>query len=326
MVGLAGCGFGPGEDRGSARLVVTSDYGGDVLIDEPVDGLTETSTAMRILDDSAELETRYGGGFVQAVDGVSGRTSDGRRSDWFYSVNGVVADRGAAELTVEDGDRVWWDYRDWTDAMEVGAVVGSFPAPMVGGYDGATWPVRVDCFRLREVCSEVESKLRAEGARLASDPEVADGPPGSAAGDARADGRDGEDVVRFMVGPWGAVGESPEAGSLERGPARSGVFARFEVSTSPVPAGDGRERSPNGAAAAPHLIGLDQRAEAVRDFGPDAGLVAAMRRGDGPPVWLVTGGSAAGVGKAANALDQTSLRNRYAAIVTDGRVVSLPLP
>ena len=52
---------------------------------------------MRLLQRNFEVETRYGGGFVQEIEGVAGGREGGRRVDWFYYVNGIEADEGAAE-------------------------------------------------------------------------------------------------------------------------------------------------------------------------------------------------------------------------------------
>ena len=52
---------------------------------------------MRLLQSKYDVKTRYGGGFVQAIDGARGREGDGRRVDWFYYVNGIEAPVGAAE-------------------------------------------------------------------------------------------------------------------------------------------------------------------------------------------------------------------------------------
>ena len=68
---------------------------------------------MRLLQRDFEVETRYGGGFVQEIDGVGGGRAGGRRVDWFYYVNGIEAATGAAERRVSAGDRIWWDHHDW---------------------------------------------------------------------------------------------------------------------------------------------------------------------------------------------------------------------
>ena len=84
---------------------------------------------LRFLDRSAHITTRYGGGFVQSIDGLAGAESGGRRFDWFFYVNGIESPVGSTQVPVKGGDRIWWDYRDWTSAMSVPAVVGSWPQP-----------------------------------------------------------------------------------------------------------------------------------------------------------------------------------------------------
>ncbi len=69
----AGCGFGPGESsEGEATLTVTRDYGAEELIEATREDPPESETVMRVLDSEAEIETRYGGGFVQSIEGISG--------------------------------------------------------------------------------------------------------------------------------------------------------------------------------------------------------------------------------------------------------------
>lgn len=291
---LSACGLGPGEDKGDASLWVTRDYGREVIVDAPDLPVDESSTAMRLLDGEADLETTYGGEFVQSVDGIEGGRDGGRSFDWFFAVNGIVAERGSAQFPLAGGDVVWWDYRDWTDAMEIGAVVGSYPAPFSSGYDARDWGVALDCRGDSTACGMVERQLADAGVEL----------------------REATRNMVIRVGEWNELKDTPEGRRLARGPDTSGVFARFEA--TPV--------SPDGPASSWGLVGQNERGEDVRDFGPEAGLVAAMRRGEEPPVWLVTGGSDRGVEMAAVALTRQDLERRYAAVVSDGRVSSLPVP
>ena len=109
---------------------MTRDYGAETLVDEATDDdPPESETVIRLLDREADITTRYGGGFVQSIDGLAGAERGGRRYDWFFYVNGIESPVGAADVHVHGGDRIWWDYRDWTDAMRVPAVVGSWPEP-----------------------------------------------------------------------------------------------------------------------------------------------------------------------------------------------------
>lgn len=128
----AGCaGESPG-DGGSARLVVTRDRGAQVMVDTTV---ASGQTLMRALRSTADVETRYGGRYVQSIDGIEGSLR--RREDWFWLVNGLVGDRSAAAYRLHDGDVAWWDHRNWTgDADTLEAVVGLFPEPFRHGFDG----------------------------------------------------------------------------------------------------------------------------------------------------------------------------------------------
>jgi len=137
VAALAGC--GGSDDGGEATLWVTRDRGAEVLVTASVPAGV---TAMQALRSEADVDTSYGGRFVQSIEGVSGDA--GARRDWFYFVNGVEADRGAAEYRLQPGDVLWWDYRSWTgDDMREPVVVGAFPEPFLHGYDGRVRPVAV---------------------------------------------------------------------------------------------------------------------------------------------------------------------------------------
>ena len=292
---LAGCGLGPGEDTGDAMLLVTRDYGAEVVVDEKVP-VNESSTAMRMLDGKVDIETTYGGDFLQSVNGDEGGSKGGRYFDWFFSVNGIVAERGSAQFPAKGGDKIWWDYRDWTDAMEVGAVVGSYPAPFSTGYDDRDWGIEIECHGDEAACRMVENQLEGDGATV----------------------EPGAENIRLLVGTFGDLLPEPELKRLHRGPAASGVFATFG------PGGLVSESGKREPALAVEGLRID--GSVAREFEPDAGLVAAMRRGEDPPVWLITGGTDEAVKMAAAALNPEDLERRYAAVVSDRMVSSLPLP
>ncbi|MGC1851311.1 MAG: DUF4430 domain-containing protein, partial [Solirubrobacterales bacterium] len=157
----AGCGFGPGSGVGEVSLTVTRDYGAESLQPPVAETAFESDTVMRVLDRNADISTRFGGGFVQAIDGLEAERDSGRSSDWFFYVNGVESTVGAAEYPLRGGEAIWWDYRDWTDAMRVPAVVGSWPQPFVSGYDGETRPVAVECLGGGAACGAVRAALGA---------------------------------------------------------------------------------------------------------------------------------------------------------------------
>jgi hypothetical protein len=295
---IAGCGLGPGpSSEGTATLTVTRDYGSKTLVDEAEDDPPSSETVIRFLDREAEITTRYGGGFVQSIDGLAGTNSDGRRYDWFFYVNGIESAVGSAEVHVHGGDRIWWDYRDWTDAMRVPAVVGSWPEPFAqASAEGDHRPVRVECLAGGSACETAANRLADAGV----EPSVERGEGGGRSTAA----------LRLLVGRWSDVRDDREVDELRGGPAATGVFATFK----------------GPADGAYHLIALDPTATPVRDLGPGAGLVAALQSGDEVPTWIVTGSRRSAVRRAARSLDAVALRHRYAvAAPFQAPPVALPL-
>jgi len=129
---LAGCG-GADEEEGTAQLWVTRDRGAALLVDAEVKA---GQTLIRALAAEADVETRYGGRYVQSVNGLEGSLGDQR--DWFWFVNGYEGDRSAASYRLRDGDVAWLDYRAWEREGEARVVVGAFPEPFLHGYEGKT--------------------------------------------------------------------------------------------------------------------------------------------------------------------------------------------
>jgi hypothetical protein len=288
----SGCGLGAGDEPAGTKLTITRDFGARQVreLDAPKVGGDET--VMRLLQRNAKVSTRYGGGFVQSIDGLAGGRSGGRPVDWFYYVNGVEASRGAAATGLRPGDRVWWDRHDWSAAMRVPAVVGSFPEPFVHGIDGKRLPVRLECATPgSEPCRHVSRRLASYDVPVAIGGLLT----------ARV-----EETLRILVGPWAAVRADHAVDELEDGPETSGVYARIGH--------DGRT-----------IAALDPGGRVVRKLGAGTGLVAATTVGDGRPTWVVTGTDDAGVASAARAFEEGTLSNRFAVAVSDDLPIPLPV-
>ncbi len=291
-----GCGAGAGPGDGSVELTVSRDFGRIVMLQRSLSGLPESETVMRLLSDNAKTETSYAGGFVDSVNGISGGQSGGRSVDWFYFVNGSEAPLGAASTKVRDGDKIWWDWRDWSESEHVAAVVGSFPEPFLHGPGTEKrLPVRVECVEIESApCKQVSKMLASLGVPVAT-------------GLFRASVT--EETLRVIVGQWAALREDEALLQLESGPGASGVYAQ--------PTSDGRQ-----------IDLLNARGRTVRSLGAGAGLVAATAVGAQPPVWAITGTDSVGVAAAAAAFNEKQLRRRYAVALEprSQTELSLPLP
>lgn len=292
VIALAGCGFGEGEAQdGGAELRVTKDFGHKELGANEIETVHEDETVMRLLQSEHEVETRFGGKFVEAIDGVEGSGGGGSR-DWFYFVNGILADRGAGDWEVHTGDVIQWDNRDWSATQRIPAIVGAYPEPFRSGVEGDRLPVRLECADSEdEACTAVKDSLAGAGARVSSSQLAASG---------------GAELVRVLVGTWDELRDVRTPALLEEGPEASGVFARF-------------------ADEGDRLELLDADGDVVRTADPGTGLVAATALEEQAVVWIVTGLEDLGVQAAAAILDARSLRNGFAVAATPDGPVKLPL-
>jgi hypothetical protein len=290
--GLAGCGLGAGEGGTGARVLVTRDFGTKQLGARIAQDLPSSETVMRLTERSFDVETRFGGGFVQSIDGLAGGREDGRPVDWFFYLNGIESDTGAADVQLHDGDRIWWDRHDWGATPHVPAVVGSFPEPFAHGADGKRYPVVLECDDdVEDACTTVSERLGAAGV---------------VAGRQTLGTGVGERTVRVLVGRWSVLRDDQAMELLDHGPAAGGVFARFSA--------DGRR-----------IDLLDQRGETARSLGAGAGLVAATRFEEQAPTWAITGTDVAGVTAAARALDERTLQRRFALALDGTDAIGLPV-
>jgi Domain of unknown function (DUF4430) len=154
---LAGCGGTERGNTGTARLWITRDRGSTLLVSATVPA---GETLMRALRSKASVDTKYGGRFVEAIDGIRGSLSS--RHDWFWFANGLAGDTSAAEYRLHAGDVAWWDYRDWTNDSDLEVVAGAFPEPFLHGYSGHVHPVAVRYGPgLRTAAERIARRLRA---------------------------------------------------------------------------------------------------------------------------------------------------------------------
>jgi hypothetical protein len=289
---LAGCGIGAGPAPTAINLTVTRNFGASALAPNGPLQVHGAETVMSLLMRNYTVSTRYGGGFVQSIDGLPGGTEGGEPVDWFYYVNGVEAPKGAAATNVNPGDHIWWDHHDWSQTNNVPAVVGSFPEPFLNGIEGKRLPVRVECTDVPGyACQTVTARLRAFNVPAAITQFGSGGAP---------------ETLRLIVGPWAAVAGDLDAQSVIEGPRASGVYVRF---------------SKNGKS----LILLNQDGQVARTLTTGAGLVAATRRTEDAPVWEITGTDEAGVELAARAFNQSTLHNRFAIALTGAETLPLPI-
>jgi hypothetical protein len=288
VAALAGCGLGAGPGTGAVKLTITASFGSQPIATISAAHVPGSETVMRMLQRRFDVGTRYGGGFVESINGHSGNSS---QKDWFYYVNGVQASQGAAVTAVHHDDHIWFDLHDWGATDSIPAVVGSFPEPFSNGVNGKRYPTTLECgSNVDSACKRVTSVLDAAGVPVASQL-IGTG--------------SGPDTLGVVIGTWTELSSEVAAGLIDHGPSASGVYAKFA---------DGGHQ----------LKLLDPAGQVVRTLGAGAGLVAATADTSSVPTWLITGTDPAGVKAAAAAFNQRDLQNRFA-LAIQGRA-QLPIP
>ena len=230
---VAGCGEGGGEARGrpdaTASLWVTRDHGSEVVFTATVPaGLT----VMQALEREADVKTAYGGRFVQAINGIEGNKAE--QVDWFYFVNGIEADVGAADVRLRPGDVAWWDYRSWRERMSWPVVVGAFPEPFRHGWSGRRRPVDVrfppalarEAQALRDVLAARGGKGEANVFAL----DVRPGEEGAALTASRRGPTSASPVVFRLVGSLEAVRAAARVLARDPSVVRFRYVTRFDES------------------------------------------------------------------------------------------------
>lgn len=289
VAALSGCGLGPGPGTHGVTVTVTRNFGAHPVGAADERRVPGSETVMRALQRSFRVGTRYGGGYVQSIDGHAGTST---QHDWFYYVNGIQAPQGAATTAVHHGDHVWFDLHDWHATDSIPAVVGAFPEPFRDGANGKRYPTTIECASdVDAACKRVASALSAAGIPTASQ---------------LLGTGSGQDTIGVVVAPWREVAGAVGGTIIAHGPSASGIYARFVQGGTRL-----QLLGPSGAVAT--------------TLGAGAGLVAATADNQSAPTWLITGTDARGVAAAAAALTPQALHNHFALAVSGARRIPVPV-
>jgi Domain of unknown function (DUF4430) len=297
-VSLHGCATaargGKTAESGSVTVYVTRDFGRGMIKQGMAAG--GGRSVLDALKEVARVETEYGGGFVSAIEGLKSNTDGGRRSDWFFYMNGALAAVGAGQLEVRPGDCVWWDFHQWNETTFIPTVIGAYPMPFTRGYSGAR---KKSILRFGEgmetAAGTIARYLEKEGARVQCSPLAGSSKPPES----------GPAMVVLSPKEAGAV---PWVRELLDGDARNGAFVTVDATTViPLDSGGKPVDEPAGVSAAVVSTGTGM--------------------GDTSPIWLVLCDGAAGTQKAVDTLtsDPQKLRRKFGLLVdSSGKLLSLP--
>jgi len=279
----------------TVRIVVTQGFGRELMLDETLK-LPAGTDAMNAVRQIADVETAYGGGFVNAINGIS---SDNVKKDWLIYANGISMNSGALDYELQQGDTLHFDFRDWGFRIFIPAIIGSFPEPFLHGFEGKVNPtVIVYEGALAETAADLESRLKNLGVTDVDIQHI---------DNLMDDEKKHSNLIILGTSNCNLISEVNAVWN------RMGFFIRFEGNDIEV---------------------YDSKGEVTARYGPGCGVIEATQspwnpRGIGVcdnVVWVVSGIDEAGVMEAAEILLDwnTELQHSYALIVSDGDIIKVP--
>lgn len=290
----------PTDYSSSVKVVVTRDFGKQILVEQTVI-IGEDTTAMDALRQIAKVNTKYGGGFVSAINGIGSEYegSSNSKKDWFFYINGISSIVGANDYVLRGGDIEHWDFRDWSYHEFVPAIVGDFPQPFLSGFQGKVRPTIIIYHRgLKEYAQSLAGRLSELGVK-----EI------SVQGYDQLTQGDQEHCNLILLG----TKDNELISELNDIYTRLGFYAYFS-----------QEK----------LVALNSKGEVASEYGAGSGLIQATQNPWNPKgvgasenvVWVVSGSDEAGVESAARALidHQADFKYAHAVVIAEGKVIKLP--
>ncbi len=302
MAALSACSPPPSPEAGviTVRVVATRNFGQELMFDETLE-VPEGTSAMSALMKVSEVETAYGGGFVNAINSVrSGFIgSQSMKMDWFIYINGIQSNTGALDYKLRNGDIQHWDFHDWSFHHFIPAIVGDFPEPFRHGYGGKTNSTIIAyADSLKEDAENLERRLVRLGVSNVSIKRLGE-----------LSENEKESCNLLLLGSM----DSEPLSELNQVWNRLGFFAHFESG---------------------NLVVLNTKGEVVTKYDAGVGLIQATQNPWNPKgigacesvVWLVSGTDEVGVKDAIHALVNRYTEFQYAcaAVVANGEMIKVP--
>lgn len=302
VIFLFACSASATEEAGvsTARIVVTRNFGQDLMLDETQELPTGTP-AMTALRKVAEVETVYGGGFVNAINGVrSGFTGTQQTmTDWFVYINGIQARTGALNYALNDGDIQHWDFHVWNFRQSVPAIIGDFPEPCGHGYGGKVSPTLIAyASNLAKEASSLKNGLSQRGVNSLSTKRL---------GELSAADKESANLILL-----GTIDSEPIS-ELNYIWDKLGFFAHF---------------------SGEKLVVFNASGDIATEYGAGVGLIQATQNPWNPKgigaaenvVWLISGTDTTGVKSALNILINHPAQLQYASavIIVNGEIIRVP--
>ena len=126
------------------NITISKNFG--QTIDKKYIKESKLKTVLEITSNNFEVETAYNGGFINSINSLKSGYTDKKqkeKKDWFYYVNGYLANIGSDEYFIKKGDNIIWDYHTWKSGNYTQAIIGAYPKNFTNGYNGKSLPTKL---------------------------------------------------------------------------------------------------------------------------------------------------------------------------------------
>jgi hypothetical protein len=280
----------------AVQIIVSKDFGNETVFDKNIP-FEEDTSIMDIMQENFDIETAYGGGFVNAINGIkSGFTGakEKRKRDWFYYVNGILSQVGAGDFYLKPDDVVIWDYHDWSNNMYMSSIIGAYPKNFICDDEDAVEKTEIRYDKTYENESKKLAVFLKD--RGLTNLQLAN-----------LDGKDiaNEKVNTIMIGTWDEMVKIDYIKELYENRKKVGLFFNMDND----------------------IKALTFMGEVTKEYDK-AAVIASIVKGYGSTgtLWLVTGNDENCIKRAVKLLYEKpeELRGKFAAIVTEQEILNIP--
>jgi hypothetical protein len=302
---LSACRVGPAPltQAVSVPVTATRDFGREVIFQREAI-IEKRMTAQDVLAEVTEIQ--MDGSYIVEFEGLRGDD----KVYWMYYINGLLSKVFASGYLIRPGDVMYWDYHPWVGSYHgSSAVIGSYPEPLLHGYDGQVRPtVVVYDSSFKDEADRILSLLKRLGVQELS--AVEEG--------ALSIYEKGHSNLILIAGT-----ESPLIKELNDKHESLGMYAHFEDS---------------------NLVVTDYKFTTPEEYGPATGVIQACQNlwnplGTGScqnVVFMITGTDMTGVKAACQTLVKATedilvghsaeIDHAYGVIITgEGKIIKTPL-
>ncbi|SHK22688.1 DUF4430 domain-containing protein [Tepidibacter formicigenes] len=292
---LIGCSDTSVSGNENINLIVSKDFGNEQIYDEEL-GFKKDTSVMEVMEENLEIETAYGGGFISSINGIkSGFTGskNKKKLDWFYYVNGNLAQVGADDYYLNPGDSVIWDYHDWSNEMYISSIIGAYPKNFTNGYEGNILKAEIRYSKeFKEDSEKLLEFLKEKGLEHSEQKKL--------------DEKDieNEEVNTIVIGKWDEVSKISYISDIYNS-KNNGMFFKIE----------------NKVKA------LNYNKEISKEYEKAAVIVAIPKGyGTGSNLWIITGNDEQSIKDAVAILYKTpeKIKGMFSAVISGNRVINIP--